>query len=203
MAVRSQLYQAQGGMNRRKAGEDFHFLQKLIPLGSHSELNTTCVIPSPRPSDRVPFGTGKAIGAYMEAPDLDFPVYSPESFAALRGAFSEVATWYALDKEALKAILESFPKPLRTYWEKLGFVEQVTEFQEYTTTASTFEKRFFRWMNGLKTLQYFHHVRDEMIPNVPLENAAGDIYQKICGNHTHTGLRALLLAYRELDRKGM
>jgi glycosyltransferase involved in cell wall biosynthesis len=33
MAVRADAYRAQGGMNRRKAGEDFYFLQKNYPVG--------------------------------------------------------------------------------------------------------------------------------------------------------------------------
>ena len=59
MAVRADAYRKQGGMNKRKAGEDFHFLNKVIPLGGFADLTRTTVYPSPRPSDRVPFGTGK------------------------------------------------------------------------------------------------------------------------------------------------
>ena len=63
--VRAETYASQGGMNKRKAGEDFYFLHKIIPLGEFREINNTCVIPSPRESDRVPFGTGAAIGKYL------------------------------------------------------------------------------------------------------------------------------------------
>src|SRR5262249_26021974 len=61
MAVRAGVYRKQGGMNKRKAGEDFYFLHKIIPLGGFTNLVETRVIPSPRASDRVPFGTGKAV----------------------------------------------------------------------------------------------------------------------------------------------
>src|SRR5213594_3575687 len=57
MAVRADVYKKQGGMNKRQAGEDFYFLQKIIPLGHFTDLTETKVIPSSRPSDRVPFGT--------------------------------------------------------------------------------------------------------------------------------------------------
>ena len=67
MAVRSSVYQSQGGMNRRKAGEDFYFLQKIIQLGDFTELNATTVYPSPRRSTRVPFGTGKAVIDWLTA----------------------------------------------------------------------------------------------------------------------------------------
>ena len=66
MAVRADAYQRQGGMNRRKAGEDFYFLNKFTALGTFGEINTTRVIPSPRPSERVPFGTGRAVGQLLQ-----------------------------------------------------------------------------------------------------------------------------------------
>ena len=48
MAVRASHYLRAGGMNRRQAGEDFYFIQKLVPLGGYFSLNTTTVYPSPR-----------------------------------------------------------------------------------------------------------------------------------------------------------
>jgi cellulose synthase/poly-beta-1,6-N-acetylglucosamine synthase-like glycosyltransferase len=57
-AVTAGVYAMQGGMNRKKAGEDFYFLHKVFPLGNFKELNSTRVVPSSRVSDRVHFGTG-------------------------------------------------------------------------------------------------------------------------------------------------
>ncbi|MDE5611322.1 MAG: hypothetical protein K2I90_04815, partial [Odoribacter sp.] len=42
-AVRASDYVAQGGMNKRQAGEDFYFLQKLISTGRFATLQTTRV----------------------------------------------------------------------------------------------------------------------------------------------------------------
>jgi len=42
-------------MNRKQAGEDFYFIQKLMPLGGYFALNSTAIYPSPRESSRVPF----------------------------------------------------------------------------------------------------------------------------------------------------
>ena len=60
-AVRTLDYVAQGGMNKRQAGEDFYFLQKLIATGRYATLQSTQVYPSPRFSGRTPFGTGQAV----------------------------------------------------------------------------------------------------------------------------------------------
>ena len=82
MAVRNLAYQKQGGMNKRKAAEDFYFLQKVFVLGNFTEINSTCVYPSARISERVPFGTGKAVGDFMEGKEILF--YNPVIFLELK-----------------------------------------------------------------------------------------------------------------------
>ena len=84
MAVRANAYCAQGGMNRRKAGEDFYFLQKFIDVGALTELKTTRVIPSPRQSHRVPFGTGRAIQEMIEGEREIEKSYAFECFETLK-----------------------------------------------------------------------------------------------------------------------
>ena len=82
MAVRAGAYRNQGGMNRRKAGEDFYFVHKIIPLGGFTDLTATTVYPSPRPSDRVPFGTGKAVGDILSGREIK--TYPLEAFLDLK-----------------------------------------------------------------------------------------------------------------------
>jgi len=53
------------GMNKREAGEDFYFLNKLAKIGSIDYIRDTCVFPSARSSSRVPFGTGKRIERFL------------------------------------------------------------------------------------------------------------------------------------------
>ena len=49
MAVRSDVYRKQGGMNKRQAGEDFYFLHKVIPLGGfwRSNRHSCCGFSAP------------------------------------------------------------------------------------------------------------------------------------------------------------
>ena len=63
------LRHKQDGLNKKQAGEDFYFLQKIMPMGNYFELNSTTVHPSSRTSDRVPFGTGPIINQYLKHPD--------------------------------------------------------------------------------------------------------------------------------------
>ena len=89
ISVTSKAYQKQGGMNKRKAGEDFYFLQKIAALGPLGEINSATVYPSPRASDRVPFGTGKAINDLLvSGPDSQL-TYHPDIFKELKGTYSD------------------------------------------------------------------------------------------------------------------
>ncbi len=88
MAVRAKTYAKVGGMNRRKAGEDFYFMHKIMPQGEFSEINQTCVFPSCRVSDRVPFGTGRAQTEWLREGKVELETYSPKVFEDLKMLFS-------------------------------------------------------------------------------------------------------------------
>jgi hypothetical protein len=203
MAVRSRLYQRQGGMNRRKAGEDFYFLTKM-PRTEHSSLVATSVIPSPRPSHRVPFGTGKAIDAWLQEPDEDYPVYAPGSFRIWKEAMEGVGEWFILDEKGIQEVQVAFSPPLGAYMESIDFVKNVLECQRYTTTEAAFVQRYHHWLNGLRTLQFFHYVRDRHLPNVPLPEAArtllGMSQPNYSGDFAEMDLKEMLLIYRSIDR---
>ncbi len=96
-------------MNKRKAGEDFYFIQKIIELGNYTELNTTGVIPSPRISNRVPFGTGKAIGDWVKQGSEEYFTYHPQTFRDLIPLTSNIDKLYTDSNWQLyctKALLE-------------------------------------------------------------------------------------------------
>ena len=89
-AVRAEAYVKQGGMNRRQAGEDFYFLNKLTKLGTITEIDDVVVYPSARVSDRVPFGTGAAMAKWMNE-DGDLTVtYNFSAFLDLKVLFDQV-----------------------------------------------------------------------------------------------------------------
>ena len=89
-ALTAKAYARQGGMNRRKAGEDFYFINKLIKGEKFGEINKTMVVPSPRISERVPFGTGRAIlDASKNKKDLML-TYDFKSFLILKEWFDMI-----------------------------------------------------------------------------------------------------------------
>ncbi len=199
MAVRSEIYQKQGGMNRRKAGEDFYFLHKIIPLGNFSEITTTQVIPSPRQSDRVPFGTGKAIGDFMnEENQVDYPTYNFQSFEDLKPFLDDIQLFY----EAETIDLNQYPVSIATYMNKLDFTTNIKEIRRQSSNLQTFINRFYRWFDGLKVLQFVHFSRDNFHKNTEIKEAVlqwNGVRNRLSVNTASTK-KEILLAQRLLDK---
>jgi glycosyltransferase involved in cell wall biosynthesis len=166
MVVRADAYQQQGGMNTRKAGEDFYFLNKFIVLGKLNELNTTRVIPSPRISDRVPFGTGKAIGDLLEKEET-LTTYAFQSFVDLKIFIEQIEEIYKesdLDRISLPLSIVEFLKSINA-------AQRITEIRKNTSDFTTFKKRFFRWFDPFMVMKYVHFARDKYYPNIEVLEA--------------------------------
>ncbi len=172
MAVRADAYQQQGGMNRRKAGEDFYFLHKFTPLGQFTEINTTKVIPSPRRSDRVPFGTGKAVEAITGSPKEIFATYAPQSFIDLKVFFDQVNKMRKWTPTNVDLKIAALPKSVSAFLETIQFKEKLFEIIKNTAGAAAFRQRFFRWFNAFIIMKYVHFSRDKFHANVPVETAS-------------------------------
>ncbi len=105
MGVKAFQYVKAGGMNRRQAGEDFYFIQKLVPSGGYFNLNSTTVYPSPRPSFRVPFGTGASIARQTELEDPDFLTYNLQAFREMKVFFRRSEDFYESPAAGIFGIL--------------------------------------------------------------------------------------------------
>ena len=177
-AVRADAYCRQGGMNKRKAGEDFYFLQKFFELGSFTELNSTRIIPSPRPSSRVPFGTGAVIREFVNGNQNELLTYNPDLFDILAGFFNKIPELYSYGKGINPdTLLYDMPAILQNFLRKEGFREAVKEIRNNSASLSSFEKRFFRWFNLLKILKYLNYGK-KWYPEVPVSFASSILLLK-------------------------
>jgi hypothetical protein len=194
MAVRAQIYLEQGGMNKRQAGEDFYFLHKIIPLGGFREINSTRVIPSPRPSDRVPFGTGRAVREFIDSGK--FESYPFQAFEDLRHLFSDLPGLYESD-----APLQDCPPVLQQFLRAQNASIHLATIRAHTVGQPSFQKRFFRWFDGFLAMKYIHFSRDHAYGPAMIEDVACELYHRRAritfGPWT---TRGLLLAYRRLQR---
>lgn len=159
-AVRVRDYVAQGGMNRRQAGEDFYFLQKLIATGRYCDLVSTRVFPSCRFSTRTPFGTGRSLLQIIEDGGV-FPVYDFRSFLLLKSFFAGIRGLYRADGLAVSAFCDVQALPLRRFLEETGFVGMVAEVNANCASERQFVRRFFDNFNAFRVLKYLNFVHQE------------------------------------------
>lgn len=199
MVVRSDAYQKRGGMNVRKAGEDFYFLHKFIDIYRHGDILMTTVRPSGRVSNRVPFGTGKAIGNQLQGhPQSTYAFEGFETLADLRGSLPVL-----FETGAIIPWLQNHNKYLSDFLlDQLG-VEGMEEMLEQTRSAGAFEKRFFQWFNAFRLMKYLHDVIRPVFPDRPVPKEALKLQQLLAGDKNELPIDALLNWYREHDKNSL
>ncbi|MDR1154305.1 MAG: glycosyltransferase [Bacteroidales bacterium] len=199
-AVRASAYVMQGGMNKRKAGEDFHFLQKIIPLGNYAAINTTRVIPSPRQSDRVPFGTGASIRRWMDNSPATINTYPLEPFEDLKQLFAVVPLFFKANPAVITELRTSFSSPMQDYLLQNSYLEHLAQASANSASPEAFTKRFFGWFDGLKTVKYLNNSCRQGYGKQPPETAAVRLLQKM-GYESGFTAREVLQIYRNMERR--
>jgi hypothetical protein len=162
MACRATAYIRCGGMSLRKAGEDYYFLQKLAKTDGVAPLKGTVVFPQPRPSDRVPFGTGRSIARLLNGEKESVLFYPVEPFKVLAAWLSLVAAEIDSDAEALLLKAREISPHLAVYLEQLNWLKHWPEIQK---TNPDLEKRlpaFHVWFDGFRSLKLVHFFCEEV-----------------------------------------
>ncbi|WP_154857516.1 glycosyltransferase [Cyclobacterium xiamenense] len=193
MAVRAATYARSGGMNTRKAGEDFYFMHKLLPVATFAYLDAR-VYPSCRASDRVPFGTGKAQMDYLMAGIASKTSYHPDCYGCLKAFFRQIPLLYEADPEEW-----NLPEPVREVLRTVGFTDRVLAIKKQSTSKASFLKKFWQWFDGFLVLKLTHYLRDRVYPNLPVAKAAEQLRERIQGKFGGARIVDLLFWYRERD----
>ena len=151
ITVLSDVYMKVGGMNSKRAGEDFYFIQKLVAQGGFGEINNTTVYPSPRFSDRVPFGTGAAI---FRATHEEQKVYHQSSYTSMGILLSILPEIYEGD-------FTRVPEELTYSLDEINFKSSVEKLRINSPNFQVFMRQFYTWFDGFKMLKYLHLRRDK------------------------------------------
>ncbi|MGE4290322.1 MAG: glycosyltransferase family 2 protein [Salinivirgaceae bacterium] len=197
-SIRAQVYVAQGGMNKRQAGEDFYFLNKIYPLGNCRHLNHIAVYPSSRPSDRVPFGTGPSIIKIQEQDE--WPTYRPEYFTYLKAFFSKIPRCFQATTKVTQEIYHTLHPSLTAFIAEATFLNKMQELNRNTASQESFISRFYRWFDAFQIIKYlnFNHKQENKIP---VTEAA---FQFLCQQHASTvftkNTYELLWYFRSLEK---
>ena len=191
-ALTAKAYARQGGMNRRKAGEDFYFINKLIKGEEFGEIAGTKVIPSPRISDRVPFGTGRAIlEAFDKKKDLSL-TYDFKVFEALK-------LWVdGIEKQDFE--YTRFPDFIRAYISENAWLEEHARLLSNSNSNDTYLKSFYAKFDAFWILKFIHFFRDNHYANSNLLNNANLLLCKL-GFPEKKDLKDLIHFFRDIDKK--
>ena len=173
MVCRAEAYASVGGMNRKRAGEDFYFLQALAKYGKVGQIKKTIVYPSMRISDRVPFGTGRKMGEMAESTDKTIPFYDPQIFRILKDfvAFLKGADFQGMrGKEALAACRE-INDTLGDYLDSKNFSDAWDKIRHNSKDEDQFRKNLHIWFDAFQTFKLAHYLRDNGYGNVDMLTA--------------------------------
>lgn len=202
-ALRAGVYAAQGGMNRKQAGEDFYFLQKVIPLGGFLEINSTCVLPSPRPSDRVPFGTGAMINTLMGTGE-GINTYPFELFEYLRHFFADIENIFQQTSEEVERFMDQQPEILKNFLQQNSFVDSLSEININSPTREKFNIRFFKWFNAFRILKFLNFAMEKEYPKQPILQLANRLGKEVGFlENDISDVRELLFCYRKYEKESL
>ena len=150
----AEAYCAVGGMPRKKATEDFYFLQELTKYCGVHNIPETLVFPSPRPISRVYLGTGYRMEQIQKGFDITNLYYSDDTYRYL-------SKWLQLGGHAWEKSLNDLLKDIKSIHPNLiGFlkiegIETIwSKIQNNAPSKSHFTEQFHRWFDGLKTIRF-------------------------------------------------
>ena len=164
------------GMNKRKAAEDFYFLEKLAKNYSIEKIKNTIVYPSSRSSWRVPFGTGQRVNRFLSQKQNEYLLYDPKSFSILK-EWLEVFTSDKISSEGL--LLESSKEIDLQLYEFLiqqHFHEDWKKILANSKTLEQLNRQKRNWFDGFKTLKLIHYLRDTKYPMINMFDAIDKLF---------------------------
>jgi hypothetical protein len=199
IAVKALSYVKAGGMNRRMAGEDFYFIQKLVPAGGFFNLTRTTVFPSPRSSSRVPFGTGVTVSRLTEENNETLMTYNLKAFMELKTLFGLIDKIFLYDINDQEFAYPDLPPGIRQFMEKGEWTAKIREIKENTSVIQSFRKRYFGWFNMFKIVKYLNSVHDSFFEKKPVNECASELLHAIGKYFESKDPAELLGYYRSLE----
>ncbi|MEI7812658.1 MAG: hypothetical protein WCJ01_09565 [Ignavibacteria bacterium] len=163
------------GMNKRKAAEDFYFMEKLAKTTFINRINSAVVYPSSRGSWRVPFGTGQRVNRHLSRVRDEYQLYAPESFRILK-------EWLEIfDKQTdSSACFEDARKVSPALYDFLysqNFEDDFRKILSNSKTAGQLQRQKRSWFDGFRTLKLIHYLRDNGYNQVNTFDALDELFR--------------------------
>ncbi|NQU87826.1 MAG: glycosyltransferase [Mariniphaga sp.] len=176
--VTADAYVKRGGMTRRKAGEDFYFLQNLAQQGTVGEITSTKVLPSARTSERVPFGTGPIIKKWMEGKEDLSVTYNFHAFFDLKEFFNQKENLYKISELEFEDLLNKLPSPVSSFLMNDEFFVQLNDLNQNCSSLRIFNYRFYQIFNAFKILKFLNFGHQEFYKKADIDDQVKQLNKK-------------------------
>lgn len=171
MVTTAESYLAVRGMNRRAAGEDFYFLNKLAKISPVQQITQTVVYPSARVSARVPFGTGAAVGKILEGFGAKPLYYSPRIFVILKKWLSLMTQSFHRSDAEILAAAKAIDAGLTSFLDERGFFTIWPKIRANLQDQKTWLAQFHNWFDGFETFKLANYLSAGLFPRLSLSEA--------------------------------
>ncbi|TRX70861.1 glycosyltransferase family 2 protein [Carboxylicivirga sp. M1479] len=200
--VTADTYLKVGGMPRKQAGEDFYFLQKIIPSGKFIEISNTVVYPSSRPSDRVPFGTGPSINTLLGS-DQEYQTYNLQAFLDLNEFLDIKDELYTLKPINIEEFTHKVGGRIRSYLLNSDFFKAIESLVDNCSTIEVFQKRFYEVFSAFRVVKYLNYTHEHFLDKMPVFDAALNLEELMTGEESDVfDTPELLDLYRHREKQG-
>ena len=164
------------GMNKRKAAEDFYFMEKLAKITKVEMIKEAIVFPSGRGSWRVPFGTGQRVNRFLEGTHEEYTLYSLKSFYVLKKWLSVFMNNEILKAEEYLSIAKKINKHLYNFLINNSFEKSWNKILSSSQKSEKINKQKTIWFDGFRTLKLIHFLRDKSFPNQPMFSVLNELF---------------------------
>ena len=163
------------GMNRREAGEDFYFLNKLAKIGSIDYIRNTCVFPSARSSSRVPFGTGKAVERFLSDRKKEYLLYDPRIFIIISQWLEFMNTAFLIREDEILIQANRINPALKLFLDDSRFADAWSKIRRNAKEEKTRRHHFHDWFDGFKTFKLIKYLTKTVYPQIDMFEALAEI----------------------------
>jgi hypothetical protein len=165
------------GMNRREAGEDFYFLNKLKKIGNISYIKNTRVFPSARASQRVPFGTGKRIQRFLNHEQEEYLLYDPQIFEILAQWLRVMEKSFQCNEDDIIGQAVLIHPLLTSFLNDCRFLKAWKNIRRNVKKGDSLRCHLHCWFDGFQTLKLINYLSRELYPPVNMFTALRRILQ--------------------------
>lgn len=175
MICSPEAYVKVGGMNKRKAAEDFYFMEALAKNYDVHMIKDAFVYPSSRGSWRVPFGTGQRVNRFLEKKQNEYLLYSIKSFKILKEWNTIYLNKGSYSPEELMRKAELIDKHLFDFLSANNFLEDWRKIFKNSKHQDQIDRQKTFWFDGFRTLKLIHYLKDTAYPQQQMFDAVDEL----------------------------